>query len=270
MRYGSKPVDKGYYLFTQQEKDAFLRTEPGAEKLFRRITGSYELINGISRWCLWLADADPAELRKLPKVVDRVVQVRAMRLDSEKESTRRAASTPTLFTEMRQPAEDYLAVPEVSSENREYIPVAFLASDVIVDNKAYAIAGATLYHFGIFTSRMHMAWVRAVCGRLKSDYRYSAGIVYNNFPWPEDVTETQRAEIERLAQAVLDARALFPNSTLADLYDPNTMPPELTRAHHALDRAVDHLYRRQPFPSDLERVEHLFTEYQRMISVQAK
>ena len=148
--------------------------------------------------------------------------------------------------------------------------MGFFSKDHIVADSAMSVPGATLYHFGILTSAMHMAWVRSVCGRIKSDYRYSKDIVYNNFPWPEGVSEAQRAEIERLAQAVLDARAQFPNSTLADLYDPNTMPPALTKAHHALDRAVDRLYRPESFPSDLERVEHLFTLYQRLTEASGK
>lgn len=263
MRYGSKPVDGGHYMFTDEEKEEFLVQEPVAQKFFRRLIGSKEYINGISRWCLWLADASPSELRQLPKVRERIARVQEFRAASKKEATRRDALTPARFAEMRYTEGDYLAIPETSSENRIYIPVGIVESGTIANNSIYTLPNPDLYHLGVLLSAMHMAWTRVVCGRLKSDYRYSSGLVYNNLPWP-DATDAQKTQIERLAQGVLDARANYPDSTLADLYDPLTMPPDLRRAHEANDRAVDRLYRSEPFESDAERVAHLFTLFQQM------
>jgi hypothetical protein len=190
--------------------------------------------------------------------------VRDFRLLSKAPSTRKYSDMPARFRQISQPRSNYLAVPEVSSERRHYIPMAFLTSDIICSNTIQFVPNATLYHFGVLTSEMHMAWVRYVCGRLKSDYRYSNSLVYNNFPWPTLVTPAQTAAIETAAQAVLDARAHFPRSTLADLYDPLTMPPALLKAHQALDRAVDAAYRKQPFTAERDRIEYLFAEYQRL------
>lgn len=187
-----------------------------------------------------------------------------MRIESPKVPTKKAASRPTLFMEIRQPTTDYVLVPRHSSENRAYIPMGIFSGEKIIHDSCMFVPDATLYHFGVLTSAMHMDWVRAVCGRLKSDYRYSKDIVYNNFPWPCAVTDEQKDEIERLAQAVLDARDLYPDSTLADLYDSLTTPPELTKAHQALDRAVDRLYRKKSFETDKERLELLFKRYQEL------
>jgi hypothetical protein len=200
----------------------------------------------------------------MPEVMKRIQAVRDFRLQSNSAPTRSLADRPTHFHVENIPDGPYILLPRHSSENRAVIPMGLVPPNVLTGDSCLCIQHTIPYHFGILTSRMHMAWVRAVCGRLKSDYRYSKDIVYNNFPWPENVTAEQTAIIERLAQAVLDARLLFPASTLADLYDPNTMPPALTRAHRDLDRAVDRLYRTDPFPSDLERVELLFTQYQRL------
>ena len=194
----------------------------------------------------------------------RVEAVREERAKSKRATTNDLAKTPSLFGEIRQPIKQYLAVPKTSSASRVYIPMAFLKPAVVAGADIFTIPDAEIFHFGILTSQIHMAWVRYVCGRLKSDYRYSAGIVYNNFPWPQSATDSQKAEVDRAAQAVLDARAQFPGSTLAALYGPLTMPPALVKAHDALDRAVDRCYRKEPFPSDRLRVEFLFQLYEQL------
>jgi hypothetical protein len=263
MRYGSKPTDGGHLILTTEERDDLIAREPKAGRWIRRYIGSEELINGKERWCLWLEKTPPEELHSMPTVLQRVAAVGTFRRESKKAPTREAASIPALFAEIRQPTSDYLAVPEVSSENRAYIPIGFLNASTVASNLLYTVPNASLYHFGVLTSAMHMAWVRAVCGRLKSDFRYSAGLAYNNLPWPM-ATPSQVQAIEGAAQAVLDARAHFPDSTLADLYDPNTMPEELTKAHRTLDRAVDTAYRKQPFDSERQRLEYLFGLYQQL------
>jgi len=261
---GNKPIDDGNYLFTPAEKDAFLKIEPAAAKYFRRWLGSDEFINGIERWCLWLGDCPPDELRKMPEAMKRVEAVRAFRLASKSTPTRKLAETPTRFHVENMPERNFLLIPKVSSERRRYIPIGFISPDILVSDLVFIFPDATLYHFGVLTSQMHMAWVRQVCGRLKSDYRYSAKLVYNNFPWPASVTDKQRAAVEGAAQAVLDARAQYPLATLADLYDPLTMPAPLLKAHQALDRAVDRCYRPEPFASDRHRVEFLFALYEKL------
>ena len=256
--FGSMPNDGGHLLFDTAAMREFLAGEPAAKVYFRRLMGSEELINGIERWCLWLADIPPQTLRAMPMVRARVDAVRATRESSTRPTTRKLAETPSVFGELRQPIVRYLAIPEVSSENRRYIPMAFLEPNVVATNKLYTMSGATLFDFGVLCSAFHMAWVRAVCGRLKSDYQYSAGIVYNNFPWPESPTEKQRAAIEAAAQGVLDARAQFPEASLADLYDPVAMPPALVKAHQKLDAAVDSAYGKKNFANDAARVAFLF------------
>lgn len=261
---GSQPLDDGNYLFTPEEKAAFVALEPGSEQYFRRWLGSREFINGQERWGMWLGNASPNELRQMPEVLKRVEAVRTWRLSSKRKATVDGASRPTRFLLENMPEGDSVLIPKVSSERRDYIPMGLIGPDTLVSDLVFLIPNATLYHFGILTSRMHMAWVRAVCGRLESRYRYSKDIVYNNFPWPEDVTEMQTAAIERLAQAVLGAREEFPDSTLAELYDPLTMPPALVKAHTSLDRAVDRLYQKAPFEADTERVALLFKRYQQL------
>jgi hypothetical protein len=264
MVWGNKPSDGGHLLFsTTEEKDSFLEREPGAAPWIRPFVSGGDFVNGRMRWCLWLVGISPQELRGLPAVVERVDQVRKMRLASKAEATRRKAQTPTLFGQISQPTAGYLAIPEVSSERRTYVPIAFLPAEVIASNKVQLVPNATLWHFGVLTSAMHMAWMRYTCGRLKSDFSYSNTIVYNNFPWPEAAAAPQAA-IAAAAQAVLDARrpALDGGATLADLYDPLAMPPALVRAHAALDRAVDRAYRPQPFPSEAHRVAFLFDRYE--------
>jgi hypothetical protein len=262
MNFGNMPADGGHLLLTGQEADDLIAREPGAAPYVLPLISAREFLHSERRYCLWLKDIEPSVLRTLRLVYQRVQQVRSVRQSSARPWL---ANTPHLFAQMTQdPNSPFILVPRHSSENRDYIPLGMFGIGNVAHDSCMAIQNASLYHFGALTSNMHMTWVRAVCGRLESRYRYSKDIVYNNFPWPEGVTEAQRVEIERLAQAVLDTRAQFPSSSLADLYDPNTMPPALTKAHQALDRAVDRLYRTEPFPSDLERVEHLFSEYERL------
>ena len=215
--------------------------EPRAEKYIKQIYGAEEYINNKKRYCLWLVDASPNEIRSMPLVRERVAQVRAFRLRSTKEATRRSADTPTLFQEIRQPQSDYIIVPRVSSENRRYIPIGFVSSEIIVNDAVQIIPDADLYHFGVLTSNVHMAWMRMVAGRLEMRYRYSASIVYNNFPWSIP-PENQKTRIMKTANVILKARELYPDSNLADLYDERTMPPELRKAHQENDKAVMSAY----------------------------
>ena len=264
MRCGNKPSDGGNFILTDAEKKQLLAVEPAAGKFLRRFTGSEEFINGNMRWCLWLRDASPTELRALPEVMKRVQAVKEFRSKSTAAPTRKAAQAPTLFFYVSQPAIKYILIPEVSSERRNYIPIGFMSPEVLSANTNFVVASDSHYLFGVLTSAMHMAWVRQVGGRLKSDYRYSGSMVYNNYPWPQTVTDKQRIAVEAAAQAVLDARAQYPTSTLADLYDPLTMPVPLLKAHQQLDRAVDRCYRPEPFPSDRHRVEYLFALYEQL------
>lgn len=271
MRCGNKPSDGGHLLLTPDERDKLLAKEPGAARYVRRFVGSEEFINNVDRYCLWLADASPHELRSLPEVMHRIDSVRAFRLRSTAAPTRNAAQTPGRFFFVSQPAFDYLLVPEVSSERRFYVPIGRSTPDLVASNKIYVVAPASLELLGILQSAMHMAWMRTTAGRLKSDYQYSATMVYNTFPWPIEATHAHRAAIESAAQAVLDSRAKFPDASLADLYDPLTMPPELVKAHQALDRAVDAAYvpsgGKRSWVSDAERMAFLFTLYQRLTSL---
>lgn len=263
---GNKPIDGGHYLFSDEEKDAFIAKEAAAAKWFRRWLGADEFINGWQRWCLWLGDCPPAELRKMPEAMKRVQAVKEVRLASKSAPTRKLADTPTHFHVENIPGADYLVIPEVSSERRFYIPIGYVSADTLSSNKLRIMANASHYDFGVTQSLMHMAWVRYTTGRLKSDYQYSVNLVYNNFPWP-DASEKQRAAIEQAAQAVLDTRARFADATLADLYDPLTMPPALLKAHQQLDKAVDAAYGRKAFASEAERVAFLFQRYQELTSL---
>ena len=237
MKSGGKPVEGGFLIFSTKEKNDFLKKEPYAEKYFRPFTGSDDFINNKTRWCLWLVDVSPNDLRKMPLVMDRVNKVREFRLSSVKAATREYANYPTRFMEIKQPESDYLLIPATSSEKRRYIPIGYLDKNTIASNAASFVPNASKFHFGVLTSNVHMAWMRAVCGRLEMRYRYSVNIVYNNFPWCNPTPE-QKKKIEQTAQAILDARALYPDSSLADLYDELTMPPELRRAHQNNDHAV--------------------------------
>ena len=238
---GNKPIDGGFYLFKKEEMEAFIQKEPASKPYFRLWYGSDEFINRRPRYCLWLGDCSPSELRKMPECLKRVQAVRDYRLSSSSPGTVKLADKPTRFHVENMPKSNYIVIPEVSSERRRYVPIGFFTPDIMCSNLVKLIPNATLYHFGVLTSNVHMSWMRTVCGRLKSDYRYSKDIVYNNFPWPAP-TDDQKAQIEKTAQAILDARALYPDSSLADLYDPLTMPPELRKAHQANDRAVMQAY----------------------------
>ena len=238
---GNQPIDDGNYLFTEEEMQEFIKKEPKSEKYFKKWLGSKEFINGFCRYCLWLGECSPKELREMPECLKRVEAVRHFRLSSKRASTYKMADKPARFQTENMPKSNYIVVPEVSSERRRYIPLGFMSPDILCSNLVKLIPNATLYHFGVLTSNVHMAWMRTVCGRLKSDYRYSKDIVYNNFPWC-DPDEKQKATIEKTAQMILDARAKYPDCSLADLYDETTMPPELRKAHQLNDKAVMQAY----------------------------
>ena len=274
MHKGSQPTDGarirepgGNYLkfsnliLKAKDREELLAAEPNCEKWLKPYVGGDELISGQYRWCLWLKDANPSELKQSKAIIERLERVRSGRLQSSTASVRDFAKYPTLFTQDRQPETDYLAIPQVSSEKREYIPIVLLPPTIIASNQLRIIPGAPLYYFGILTSSMHMAWMRTIAGRLKSDYRYEPA-VYNSFPWPQ-MTDSNRDQIEKLSQAILDARAQFPDSSLGALYDRDAMPPILRTAHVALDKTVDRLYQRAAFASERERVEFLFKQYER-------
>jgi hypothetical protein len=263
---GNKPIDGGHYLFNQQERDEFLQKEPAAAPYFRRWLGADEFLNGYERWCLWLGDCSPNLLKQMPESLKLIEAVRRYRLESISGPTRKLADTPTRFHVENMPNEEFLLIPSVSSERRRYIPIGFMPPTVIASNLCLIIPDATIFHFGILSSAMHMAWVRSVCGRLKSDYRYSAGIVYNNFPWPQGITDKQKQAIEAAAQGVLEVRAHYPDASLAALYDPLTTPPDLVKAHRKLDAAVDAAYARRKFTGDRDRLAFLFELYQQILS----
>lgn len=263
---GSQPTDGGNLIVTEEDYNGFMKQAPASAKYIRRFLGADEFLNGKNRYCLWLDGISPKELQGMPLVLERVQLVRDFRLSSKKAATRKQADTPTLFTENRQPSEDFIAIPEVSSGTRRYIPMGFLHPDTICSNKLQILPGASIYHFGVLMSNVHMAWMRTVCGRLKSDYDYSAKIVYNNFPWPVP-TEKQKAKIEQSAQAILDARALYPDCSLAVLYNEVTMPPELRKAHQVNDRAVMEAYGFWgKFNSESACVAELMKMYQQLAS----
>ena len=258
---GNRPADGGHLIIEDEDKEAFIKGDPLSEKYIRPFTGSVEYINNKKRWCLWLVDVPASELRKMPEVMKRITACKQDRENAPDEGRRKLANTPSLFRETNN-FDNYIIIPRVSSERRHYIPIGFLGKNIIVSDSALIIPNATMYHFGILTSAFHMAWTRYVCGRLKSDYRYSKDIVYNNFPWPKP-TEKQKIDVENLAQEILNTRNKFPNDSLADLYDPLTMPPELIKAHQKLDKAVEAAYGKS-FATDAERVTHLFVLYQEM------
>jgi hypothetical protein len=270
--FGSMPNDGGHFMLSKEQRDEFMAKEPEAKEFIRPLMGSVEFINSLQRWCLWLVDASPKTIKSLPLIRVRVEKVKEVRSVSKRPTTISLADSPTLFGEIRQPKNYYLVIPEVSSENRPFIPIGFLQPEIIATNKLYTIDAATLAHFGVLSSSMHMAWMRYVAGRLKSDFQYSAGIVYNNFPWPADPTDNQREAIEQAGQGVLDARAAHPEASLADLYDPIAMPPDLRKAHQALDKAVDAAYGfgkggSRTGLTDAERMAFLFDLYHKYTSL---
>jgi hypothetical protein len=262
--YGNKPVDGGFLLLSPTERIELLAKEPLAEKWLRPLLGAEEFINGKERWCLWLVGIQPNELRSMPEVMKRVEQVKMFRLASSKAQTRDKAGDAAFFVENRQPQGDYVLVPRVSSERRDYVPMGFFDQNTISTDLNNMIPNASLYEFGVLESKMNMVWLAVVGGKMKSDYRYSAKLVYNNFPWP-DADDKQRKKVEAAAQAVLDVRKNYPTSTLADMYDPTSMPPDLRKAHTALDKAVEQCYRKEKFNSDMERLTLLFERYRALV-----
>ncbi|HHF2927092.1 methyltransferase [Vibrio parahaemolyticus] len=266
MKKGNQPTDQGNLFLNRQERDELLAKHPEAARWIRKVLGSAEFLNSKERWCLWLVDATEEIIRSMSEVSKRVEAVREFRLKSSKLATRKKATTPHLFDEIRHPSSgDYILIPRHSSERRPYIPIGIISNDVISSDANMIIPDATLFEFGILTSSMHNEWMRLVAGRLKSDYRYSASLVYNTFPWPE-VTEKQKAEIEQFAEDVLFVREDFPGKTLAELYNPDTMPVELLKAHQQLDNAVDKLYRSKPFRDTSERLSFLLACYEELVA----
>ena len=287
MQKGSIPVDDGNFFFESDEYKEFIKKEPNAKKYIRRFYGAREFLHSEERWCLWLENISPKELKSMPNVMKRVENVRKFRLQSTKAATRKYADYAVRFMEIRQPETEYIIVPSHSSENRFYVPIGFEKPDIICGNANLIIPNATLYEFGILTSSVHMAWMRAVCGRLKSDYRYSNTIVYNNFPWPfsekqtdlfasndahtkaknvssEQIRLLNQEKIQQTAKKILDARAKYPDCSLADLYDETVMPSELRKAHQANDRAVMAAYGFNPKMSESECVAELFKMYEKL------
>jgi hypothetical protein len=265
MVYGSKPADGGFLFLTEEEKQEIIAEYPEASLLIRPFLGSKEYIQSIPRYCLWLENISPDKYSKIPPVVKRIAGVRQFRLQSLKLKTHDDATTPMLFQEIRQPDTEYILVPRVTSENRSYIPMGFITPNVICGDQNLMIPNATLCEFGVITSSTHMAWMRTVAGRLEMRYRYSAQIVYNNFPWPA-ATPEQKEKIEKTTQAILNARNLYPEASLADLYNELTMPPDLRKAHLANDKAVWEAYGKAwPLDDEPACVAHLMILYQRMV-----
>ena len=262
---GNQPIDGGYYLFLEDEMKEFIKKEPKSAKYFKKWYGAKEVINGFCRYCLWLGDCKPNEIRSMPLCLDRVEKVKEFRLSSPRKQTKKYADKPTRFYIENVPKGDYIVLPETSSENRKYVPFGFMNPDVFCSNAVKLLPNASLFHFGILTSILHNAWMRVVAGRLGNGYRYSIGIVYNNFVWVKP-TEQQKEKIEKAAQSILDARNKYPESTLADLYDSLTMPPELRKAHENNDKAVLELYGLSKDSTEEQIVELLFKLYDAKIS----
>jgi hypothetical protein len=263
MNYGSMPNDGGHLLMNEADMKRLIDADPLAKKFVRKFVMGEELINSIPRYCIWLNGVDPNEYRYSSAIIERVKAVQNTRNESKRHATKILSQTPALFGEIRQPDSNYIALPRVSSVNRKFIPITKLSQDVIAGDKVYTISSEDIFLFGVLTSTMHMSWMRTTSGRLKSDYSYSNQISYNNFPWPENPTEKQVKAIEAAAQKVLDTREKYPNSSLADLYDPVTMPPDLVKVHNELDKAVDLAYRPQAFLSEANRMEFLFALYEK-------
>ena len=265
MSFGNMPLDGGNLLFTDNEKIEFIKKEPKTEKYFLPLISAREFLNNQKRWCLWLVDVNPKELKSMKEVMTRVEGVKKFRLSSVAPSTQKHASIPSLFRDRKRP-ETFIVIPRVSSEKRKYIPIGFFDKNSIVGDTMLSIPNASVFHFGILTSEMHMTWVKYTCGRLESRFRYSKNIVYNNYPFPINITDKQKERVEKAAQKVLDARAEYPNSSLSDLYDPLAMPPVLLKTHNQLDKAVDLCYRKQKFTNERNRVEFLFDLYNQYIT----
>jgi hypothetical protein len=261
MTWGNKPVDGGNLILTDEEKSELEKMEPLSHKYILPLISAKEYLHGINRWCIWLVGVSPNEIQKMPLVMQRIEAVRSLRLKSPDAGARKLAEFPAFFRDKQNP-DNYILIPNHTSENRKYIPFGFFTKNHIPHNSCSIIDNGGLLHFGFITSLMHMVWVKYTCGRIKSDFRYSNSIVYNNFPFPLNPTDAQKKKVEEAAQGVLDTRAKYPGSSLADLYDPVTMPPDLVRAHQALDKAVDLCYRPQAFPNELGRIEFLFGLYE--------
>ncbi|MBE3093273.1 MAG: class I SAM-dependent DNA methyltransferase [Chloroflexi bacterium] len=260
--FGSMPNDGGNLLLSKEEKEHFLISDPETNKFIKPLVSAKEFLNDTERYCLWLTEIQPSELKKFPEIEERVKKVKEYRIKSNRETTRELASYPTLFGEIRQPQTDYIVIPRVSSENRTYIPIGFFTKNEIASDSCLTIPGANLYHFGILTSIMHMTWVKYMCGRLKSDFRYSNELVYNNFPWPLNPSNKDKLKIIEKAQKILKTREVYKNSSLSDLYNPLRIPPLLTKAHKELDDSVDLCYRKQKFNNDKSRMEFLLDLFQ--------
>ena len=263
MNYGSMPIDEGHLILSDEERNLAILEEPFINIAIKPYTGGDEFINNKKRWCLWLQDIEPSLIKKSKFILQRIEKTKQFRLNSNRAATNKLADNPTLFGEIRQPKTNYIIIPKVSSENRKYIPIGILQPSIITSGSALIIPNANFYNFGIITSKMHMSWMKFTCGRMKSDFQYSASIVYNNYPWPENPSDKQIKTIEEKAQQVLDVRASFPSSSLADLYNPLTMPPALVKAHNELDKAVDAAYSKQAFTSEAKRMEFLFELYEK-------
>ncbi len=264
--FGSMPNDGGNFLLTDEEKNELIKSEPLSQKYIKPLLSAKEFLNGKNRWCLWLEELVPNDLKNMPNIKQRIENVKKLRANSTREATRKLAEFPTLFGENRQPESDFVLIPLHSSENRTYIPMGFFNKDYIANNSTSIVPILSLSHFGFLISLMHMTWVKYTCGRIKSDYRYSNELVYNNYPFPKEVSDKNRLHVEQKAQAVLDIRVEFVDATLADLYNPLAMPPKLKKAHQALDKAVDKCYTSKTFKNDKERIEFLFELYERYLS----
>lgn len=266
---GNKPIDGGNYLFTEQEMNEFIQKEPKSKQFFHPWYGAYEFINNDPRYCLWLGNCSPSELKSMPEVLKRVKNVKAYRLSSKSPGTQKIANRPTHFHIENMPKGKYIVIPEVSSQRREYIPMGVMDDTVLCSNKVRILADISTYNFGILESKVHMDWMRLMSCRLKSDYSYSVSDVYNTFPWP-DPTPQQKEQIKKTAQAILDVRSKYPDASLADLYDPLTMPLDLRKAHEANDRAVMKAYGFKPSMTEQQIVAELMKLYQKLIEDQKK
>lgn len=255
------PNDGGNLIFNDEERERFLLKEPSAQKYIKPFISAREFLNNENRWCLWLKDISPIELKNLPEVVKQILKVKEHRQKSKRNSTNKLADCAYLFAEIRQPNADYLLIPRHSSEQRKYIPIAFLSSNIIAGDSCCTIENANLYHFGVLTSSIHMAWVKQICGRIKSDFRYSNNLVYNNYPWPESPSVQDKMKVEETVQQLLNIREKYSNIPLSVLYNPLLMPKDLFDIHSEVDKAVDKCYRKRPFNNDLSRLEYLFCLY---------
>lgn len=266
--FGSMPNDGGNFLLTDEEKEELIKQEPLSEKYIKPLLSASEFLNGKNRWCLWLEDLNPNDLKSMSLVKQRVENVKKLREESSREATKKLAEYPTLFGEIRQPKTDFILIPRHFSENRQYVVTGYFTNNFIASDSCLAIDKASIFYFGIITSIMHMSWVKYICGRIKSDYRYSNELVYNNYPFPKDVNEKQKLAVEEKAQNVLNIRSQFSDCSLADLYDPLSMPPNLKKAHQELDKAVDNCYGSKLFKNDKERIEFLFGLYEEYLNTQ--